>query len=281
MQISNPKSLTQSFRISRPVSVFFGLAFAISWTLWGIAIVAGGTPLGVFGYYGGGFGPLLAAAITTRIFGRSVFAWFKGLWHWRVAPSFWIFVFGFPIALALAATALFGLLGGQVTLAGLGTRAALWLPTFLTVTLIGGGNEEPGWRGFALPELQKSLTPFVATLGLGVLWALWHIPLIGLRGGGFGAFVMSGPEWVAIGLTFVSITAHAFWYTWLYNRTGSVLLCIILHGGYNAANSRFVLVPTDNLDAADQGKLLLIMTCFVVASVLALLVATKGRLGRN
>lgn len=260
MPLLSSEAPQRPFRMSRPVPVFFGLAFAISWTFWGLAIIAQDTPLGVFG--------------------GSTCAWFKGLWHWRAAPKFWLFALGFPVALALAASALFGLLGGQVTLTGLGARAALWLPTFLTVTLIGGGNEEPGWRGFALPELQKTLSPFYATLGLGVLWELWHIPLIGARGGGFGAFVLSGPEWIAIGLTLASITAHAFWYTWLYNRTGSVLLCVILHSGYNAANSRFVLVQSDNLHATDERSLLLIMTCLVVVSVLALLAATQGHLGR-
>eukprot|EP01035_Chromulina_nebulosa_P061680 gene61680-84354_t len=153
--------------LSRPLPVFFALAFAISWAFWGLAIFAGDTALGGVGFYGGGFGPLLAAIITTRLLGRSPLAWFKGLWRWSVAPKFWLFAFGFPIALALAASALHGIPGGQVTLDGLGERLLLWLPTFVTVTLIGGGNEEPGWRGFALPELQKTLSPMSATLGLG------------------------------------------------------------------------------------------------------------------
>lgn len=196
---------------SRSLPVFFGLAFAISWAFWGLAIVAWDTLLGTIGFYGGGFGPLLAALIATRLIGGSPLAWFKALWRWRVAPGFWLFAFGFPIALALAASALHAAQGGQITLDGLGERLALWLPTLATVTLIGGGNEEPGWRGFALPALQQTLSPMLATLGLGVLWALWHIPLIGVNGGGFGAFILSGPERIAIGLTLISITTHAFW----------------------------------------------------------------------
>lgn len=270
--------LSSSF--AQPVWVFFCLAFAISWAFWGLAIIAQDTPLATLGYYGGGFGPFLAALIATRLAGGSPWAWFKGLWYWRVMPRFWIFAFGFPVALALGATALHVASGGQVTFDGLATRIGLWVPTFLTVTLIGGGNEEPGWRGFALPQLQNAFSPFSATLILGLLWALWHIPLIGVRGGGFQAFLLSGPELIAIGITLISITTHAFWYTWLYNRTGSVLLCIILHGGYNAANKQFVLVPQDSLHGADGSKLLLIMTGLLVASVVILLAVTGGRLGR-
>jgi membrane protease YdiL (CAAX protease family) len=197
---------------SRSLPVFFGLAFAITWAFWGLAILAGDTLLGAISFYGCGFGSLHAALTTIR--------------------------------------------------------------------LIGGGNEEPGWRGFALPELQQTLPPFVATLGLGVLWALWHIPLIGVNGGGFGAFLLSGPEWIVIGLTLISITTHAFWYAWLYNRTGSVLLCVILHGSYNAANRQFVLVPEASLQGGDETRLLAVMTGLLVASVIGLQFATGGRLGK-
>ncbi|MCQ0987190.1 CPBP family intramembrane glutamic endopeptidase [Jiella marina] len=265
---------------NKGVIVFFALAFAISWGFWGLAIVAKDTALAPVGFYGGGFGPFLAALVVTWLSGRSPWGWFRSLWTWRVPFRFWVFTFGFPILLALLASAIHGLFGGEIVLRDIGARMVSWAPVFAAVTLIGGGNEEPGWRGFALPALQERLSPFTATLVLGVVWALWHLPLIGVRGGGFGAFWMSGPELLAAGLTLLSITTHAFWYTWLYNRTGSVLLCILLHGGYNAANARFVLVPEDSLHGADERQLLLVMTGLLVASVALLLVFTRGRLGR-
>lgn len=261
------------------IPVFFLLAYGISWTAWGVTIVTPDSVLGKVGYYLGGFGPFIAGLIATRLAGRSAWSWFKGLWHWRVAPRFWAFVLGFPIFLALSATALHGAFGGTVALDELGTRVALWGPTFLMVTLIGGGNEEPGWRGFALPRLQERLTPVSATLLLGVVWALWHMPLLAVRGGGMGAFAMGRDELLIVGVTILSITAHAFWYTWLYNRTGSVLLCILLHGGYNAANARFVLVPEESLHDGDERTLLFVMTGLLMASVAALLVTTRTRLG--
>jgi len=264
----------------RRVAAFFVLAFAISWGFWGLAIVARDTPLALVGYYGGGFGPFLAALVATRLSGRSPWDWFRTLWKWRVPFRFWVFTFGFPVLLALLASAIHGLLGGEIVLRDIGARMVSWAPVFAAVTLIGGGNEEPGWRGFALPALQERLSSFTATLVVGVVWALWHLPLIGVRGGGFGAFWMNGPELLAAGLTLLSITTHAFWYTWLYNRTGGVLLCVLLHGGYNAANARFVLVPEDSLHGADERQLLLVMTGLLAASVALLLAVTRGRLGR-
>lgn len=104
--------------------------------------------------------------------------------------------------------------------------------------------------------------------------------MIGAPEGGLANFVMTAPEWLAVGLSFVSITAHAFWQTWVINRTGSVLLCMVLHGGYNAANARFILVPVDAVEAAASGKLLWIITALVVGSVVMLLLRTQGRPGR-
>ncbi len=267
-----------TYRLSS-VPTFFVLAFAISWAFWGLAIVAPGTTWAGIGFYGGGFGPFIAALITVAVFGRSPWDWFKSLWRWRVAPRFWAFAMLFPVGMALAASVIFGTFGGQTDWADAAARLALWPAAFATVTLVGGGNEELGWRGFALPALQDHLTPMVATSILGMLWAAWHIPLIAATGGGWEAFRMSGAELVPVAITFLSIATHAFWYTWLYNRTGSVLLCILLHGGYNAANHVFIFVPIDALHGPDELRLLITMTGLLVASVLVLLVATKGRLG--
>lgn len=261
------------------IPTFFLLAFAISWGFWGLAIASPETSLAGIGYYAGGFGPFIAALTTLALFQRSPWTWFKSVWRWRVAPRYWVFALGFPVAMAVAASALFGAFGGPTAWADLTARLALWPAAFVTVTLIGGGNEELGWRGFGLPALQDHFPPMAATTILGVLWAAWHIPLIGATGGGWEAFRMTPSDLVPVVITFISIATHAFWYTWLYNRTGTVLLCILLHGGYNAANHVFFFVPLDTLHGPDEFRLLIIMTSLLIASVVALIIATKGQLG--
>jgi uncharacterized protein len=74
--------------------------------------------------------------------------------------------------------------------------------------------EEPSWRGFAVPRMQVAHTPLWTAVVLGVLVAIWHLPLIGDTG--------------AIGIvTTFSITIV---YVWLFNRTGgSVLLTLLFH----------------------------------------------------
>jgi len=99
----------------------------------------------------------------------------------------------------------------------------LW---YLAVLLGGGGLEEPGWRGFALPQLQKRYGPLLSSLILAVIWAFWHWPMfwLGYYGGGpLGVFFhVLGVAPIAILLTAV------------FNRTeGSIPVAILLHTSIN------------------------------------------------
>lgn len=92
--------------------------------------------------------------------------------------------------------------------------------------LIGGGNEELGWRGFALPRLQEGYTDLTASLVIGFLWFLWHLPL----------FFVEGSSQVGVPLYYygVAVVALSVVFTWLYNKTDrSVLLPMVLHASVN------------------------------------------------
>lgn len=102
---------------------------------------------------------------------------------------------------------------------------------FLNTTLT-SGLEEPGWRGFALPELQKTNNAYKSSLILGLVWAVWHFPyLIYLYFTqlNFGLFLSI--------LSLVGFTASTMGisiiYTWIYNNTKSVFLMILFHGLLN------------------------------------------------
>jgi len=102
----------------------------------------------------------------------------------------------------------------------------LLVQSFLWAFLYGGAlNEEPGWRGFALPRLQKNHSPLMASIILGTLWGLWHVPLHFLDaygGGAIGAVLR------------IQEIPLAIIFTWLYNRSkGSLLAAIILHTSIN------------------------------------------------
>lgn len=261
-----------------PLAAYFALAFAFSWACWSVPALGYRDGLGAALLVLGGFGPMVAAVIMTRLTGASVKAWFKGLFRWRVAPRWYVFAIGVPVLLATLVTAEFALAGERLDWSLLDDRLVVLVPSLLFVALIGGGNEEPGWRGFALGRLQARRSPVRSSLLLGAVWAAWHLPLLfatddadhGLGGGGVLALVA---------LTLVSIVGYAFAYTYLLNRTGSVLLCILLHAGFNTALSSAGLRTEAALQRWDY-LLTLGLTALTTWIGVALLVAlTSGRLG--
>jgi membrane protease YdiL (CAAX protease family) len=146
-----------------------------------------------------------------------------------------------------------------------------YLPVALLTMLIGAPiQEELGWRGFALPRLQRLLPPATATALLGAVWAAWHLPNVFLRawdGATAALFLLA---------TFLT----AFAYTWVtIGARGSVLLAMLLHAGINTS-TRLVstLLPESALaDFETTIYAVLALAYGVVAAVL--LVATRGRLG--
>jgi membrane protease YdiL (CAAX protease family) len=221
-----------------PVLTFFLLAYAITWSVW--SPISYGytqgtielTPAIIAIYILGSFGPLLSAAFVTCLTGRSLRAWFSQALKWRVPIKWWLAAFFIPILLYALMAGIHMLLGGKFNLAEV--AALISLPGgFLTVFLWGGGNEELGWRGLALPRLQERYNPLVSSLIVGVVWTLWHAPP-GIIELGFVAWAVDLPFYM-VTVTGISVVA-----TWLYNKTGgSVLLTMIFHASVNASQSLY------------------------------------------
>ncbi|HEX2504955.1 MAG TPA: CPBP family intramembrane glutamic endopeptidase [Gaiellaceae bacterium] len=205
-------------------------------------------------------------------------AWFKGLFVWRVPARWWAFALGVPIAFATVVTAEFALAGEELDWSVLDERLAAYVPALVFVALAGGGNEEPGWRGFALPRLQDRLTPARATLVLGVLWASWHLPILfAVEDSSHG--LGTGGVLVLVALTMASIVGYAFAYTFLLNKTGSVLLCIAMHASFNVANGLAGLRAEEALRETDYLLILGLSAATIWILVGVLVRLTHGRLG--
>jgi membrane protease YdiL (CAAX protease family) len=234
------------------VAAYALLAYAISWSLWSPAVAGGGGPIVVTLFFLGVLGPAASAVIVSRAIGAPLRPWAARIVTWRVPIRFYLYALGLPALLFAIVNLELALLGQDVELGLLGERLPAYLATFVMVLVLGGGLEEPGWRGFALPRLQEHHTPVRATLILGLVWGIWHLPLYG------AAFV--GP------LLFV------FFYTWLYNRTGSVLLCILLHASFTPALDHLIL-------RGDSLAVDLAVLATLVTGALTIIALTRGRLG--
>jgi membrane protease YdiL (CAAX protease family) len=82
--------------------------------------------------------------------------------------------------------------------------------------------EEVGWRGFALPRLQKNYNALLSSLVVGVLWGLWHLPLFFWKGNPMSSYPFQ--------IWFTGTVALSMIYTWLYNSTeGSLFVVTLFH----------------------------------------------------
>jgi uncharacterized protein len=238
-----------------PLVGFVAIAYGISWSLWALAWVIGDSILAAVVFVVGAFGPAFAAVIVQRRLGEPLRPWLKAIVHWRVAPRFALYALGLPVALFGVANLALVVAGEPVAWTLLPARLLPYLGTLVVVMLIFGGQEEPGWRGFLLPRLEAQHSPVRATLLLGVVWGIWHVPLY-------------GPLGFAVPLVL------AFFYTWLYNRTGSVLLAIVLHGGMTAGQDHLILLEEEAHGVTDVA-----IGVGYLVGVAILLLATRGRLG--
>lgn len=98
--------------------------------------------------------------------------------------------------------------------------------------LVAGFVEEIGWTGFAFPSLAKHRTAFRAAVQLGVIWALWHAPVIDY----LGTATPHGRWWLAYFLAFAGVlTAVRVLIAYLYVNTRSLLLVQMMHAASTGA----------------------------------------------
>lgn len=216
-----------------PLASFFALAYALSWILWTPFVLLGDEAAVVSSasWILGGFGPLLAGLMVSGAVSGRAEAWdfLRRIFIWRHRPKWYAVALLLPIALYAVAMLVHLVVSGSPQDYEPPPIYAYPL-ALLYVAVLGGGQEEPGWRGFALPELLSRHTPFVSSMVLGVVWALWHLPLFFAPTATQSGFPFT---WY-----FVNALALSTIFTWLYLKTGgSVLLAIVLHAGVNAPSA--------------------------------------------
>ena len=282
--MTTPSSFRESGILRHPLAAYLVLAFGIAWLFWvPLAMLYDGgsdleslrgSPLVIVLQTLGVTGPLIAAIVFTGLTRgkRGVRRLLGGLKRWRV--GLWWY--------AAACLLIPGL-----TVIGIGVRAALrvgpavpegsalaamladigWIGIVLTFPLqlvlqcFGSPLlEEPGWRGFALPQVRKRMPAAWAALLVGAIWGLWQVPLF-----------LALNENLAVSLSL--ITLHGFFLGWLYLNTGSLLIAVLGHASLSVANK--------SLSLPDQGVVQIVLTLALCAVILAFFRITdlRSRLG--
>jgi membrane protease YdiL (CAAX protease family) len=220
------------------LALFWVVTFTTTWAFWAVAIALGGPPTSsptVIPYLLGGFGPVfgaLSVRITRARRGQAVPV--HSVKFRQGARLFWAFpLLVLASGTVLGAALLSQLLGGpevSLTEGKALIATAGGLAPFLVSMLIGGPvAEEPGWRGTAYPRLRASMGRFPAGLVLGVVWAIWHLPLFFIPGtiqAKFGLFSLSGLLFTLSVIPMALLTGYA------YERAG-VAASIAVHFGVN------------------------------------------------
>ena len=253
---TSASSLTNAGRnpmTTKALAPFLALTFILTWGLAALLIlfyeqivaifgeISTTNPLYILAVYSPGFAGIF---LIWRHYGlKGLGSFFQRLTLWRAPVTWWLFlILGIPV-LFYAGAAFKGTLRDPFLFSPwYQVLPALGLALFL------GPIEEFGWRGLALPLLQRKFAPFWAGLLLGLIWAVWHIP----------AFLMSGTpqsNWSFVPF-FAGVVAISVVQTPLFNASrGSLLIAVIYH---------FQMMNPIWPDAQPWDSLLIIITAVII-----------------
>lgn len=228
----------------KKISTFLGITFAISCIFYFLIINAGGLEakggLYVFLLM---WTPGLAGIATQLIYEHSI----KGL-GWKPGPfKYLALAYIIPLIYCLVVYGITWLTGlGQFpsssflknltgSYPGLSSPAAIAVYTLIMgtvgalVSLFSGLGEEIGWRGLLVPEMAKILPFWKVGLFSGLIWAVWHMPLIF-----FSNYNLPGiPTWYAALMFMIMVVGISFVFAWLRLRSGSLWTAAMLHASHN------------------------------------------------
>ena len=224
---------------------FFVFTFVVSWTFFiGVAVWSHQSRFddaSVARWAGmltlpGVFAPaLVAIALSARSGGEEgVRTLLRPLFRWQVPNWTWTFALGYMAAIKLLAAVVHRWLFGAWPRFGIEPWFVMLAATVFSVLAFGQAGEEVGWRGYALPRMSARWGVGPSSLVLGVIWAVWHLPLFWLRG-----IDKAGQSFPLYLLQVVAMSVAIAWLWWRTNA--SLTLTMLLH---SAVNNTKDIVPS-------------------------------------
>ena len=241
---------------------FFVITYFVTWGSWFVAsITPAAGPRGLL-FLLGTFAPgFVALWLTGRAAGRSgVAALLRRLIDWQVPARWYVFAVSYIVVVKLIVALVHRAAAGAWPRFG-EVPWYLLLAATLGSTLVGGqAGEEIGWRGYALPRLAARFGLGGGSVLLGVLWAVWYLPLF---------FV---PEADTSGQSFpiylLQVTPLSVAMAWLYAHTrGSLLPVMLMHA---AVNNTKDIVPSAEPNATNPWALSHSLVAWLTVAVLSL-----------
>ncbi|MGH9454177.1 MAG: CPBP family intramembrane glutamic endopeptidase [Terriglobia bacterium] len=187
--------------------------------------------------------PALAGMLTLRLNGRSIseLGWKWGQTKYQVR-SWFIPLLYTSIAYAIVWIFHFGAFGNPEFYDSLVKSMHLggphWISIVLGIFLIGtyglvrsvssALGEEIGWRGFLVPELSKTTSFTMTSVISGIVWSLWHYPVLI-----FSDYNAGTPTWYGLSCFTVMVISISFVFAWMRLKSGSLWTAAILHGSHN------------------------------------------------
>ena len=251
----------------RAALVFFVLTFAVSWTCFVAArtmaplVAADATamslPTAMLGLLGTFAPSIVALGLTARSEGSlGIQSLVARIFQWRVGLRWYVFAIGYLATIKIGVALIHRIGVGAWPRLGVEPWYLLAVATVFSTPVQAG--EEIGWRGYARPRLARRLGLARASLLLGIVWAVWHLPLffvpgIDNYGQSFAIFTLQ-------------VTAMSVAMAWLYARTGgSLLLVMLMHGASNQTRN---IVPSAVPGAADAFTLSTYLPAWLTVSLL-------------
>jgi membrane protease YdiL (CAAX protease family) len=231
-----------------PVVTFFALAFAFTWAL--LPFTRRSVGVGLVALWG----PAAAAFLTAALCGSKELDDLRArVLSWRLPIRWYLLALVLPLFVSALRSGLEYLLGAEGPI-HLQPVTGLGLIVFVLVA-----GEEIGWRGFALPRLLARFGPWIASTVIGVLWALWHLPLFQMPGmpqygSPFGPYI---GYLIALSIVMTFLAQHT---------AGSVTIATLFHG---AVNTFGLVTPGATIIQRGWGNLLSYALAALVLGVLA------------
>jgi membrane protease YdiL (CAAX protease family) len=208
---------------------FFLLAYALMWVCFftvAWARIPAYNPLHFLLLMLGTFSPSLAALwLTAQAEGRAgVNTLLERVVRWQVPWRWYVFALVYIVVIKLVVAVIHRFATGAWP--PFGTLPLYMIPLAILVSTPFQSGEEIGWRGYALPRMARRLGLGGASLLLGVIWGVWHLPQF---------FILDTDTYQQSFILFVlQVTAVSVAMAWLYAHTkGSLLLTMIMHAAIN------------------------------------------------